>query len=105
VAVEARNPLNHALDHIKGTTHASLIQAHIDGPFPACFESYLILFSTPLNHSMHHVTSRHAGVREEMVALMPVHQDGNSAAERAILKSMMQSIDSIAHATEVGVSS
>ena len=35
---------------------------------------------------------------------MPVHQDGNSAAERAILKSMMQSIDSIAHATEVGVS-
>jgi flagellin-like hook-associated protein FlgL len=36
-----------------------------------------------------------------MVALMPVHQDGNSAAERAILKSMMQSIDSIAHATEV----
>jgi len=43
-------------------------------------------------------------VREEMVALMPVHQDGNSAAERAILKSMMQSIDSIAHATEVGVS-
>ena len=43
----------------------------------------------------------HTGVREEMVALMPVHQDGNSAAERAILKSMMQSIDSIAHATEV----
>ena len=55
-------------------------------------------------HSMNHVTSRHTGVREEMVALMPVHQDGNSAAERAILKSMMQSIDSIAHATEVGVS-
>jgi hypothetical protein len=45
VAVEARNPLNHALDHIKGTTHALLIQAHVDllAPFPACFESYLIL--------------------------------------------------------------
>jgi len=48
--VEARNPLNHALDHIKGTPHALLILAYIDGPFPACFESYLILCFTSLDH-------------------------------------------------------
>ena len=35
---------------------------------------------------------------------MPGYQDGNSAAERAILKSMLQSIDSIQHATEVAIS-
>jgi len=69
VAVEARNPLNHALDHIKGTPHILLIQAHIDafvGPFlPGLSRvvSHLVLFtsfdniffSTPLYYAFDHL--------------------------------------------------
>ena len=41
---------------------------------------------TPLTHALEQIK----GVQDELFALMPGYQDGNSAAERAILKSMLQ---------------
>jgi hypothetical protein len=54
----------------------------------------------PLTSALENIKSVH----EEMLALMPTTMDGNSAAERAILQSMLEGIDHISHATETAIS-
>ena len=74
MAVETRTPLTHALEQIKGD--------------PLCLSIIYTLSVSflPLSHALEPIK----GVQDELFALMPGYQDGNTAAERAILKSMLQ---------------